>query len=100
MVGGWLGTGPEPNYVRTPYGPGWALIGDASLHQDPWKGFGMDCAGVQARALARTLISAWRGETEEAEALETYRRRRNEHGLERYSLAVDFARDLRRLVAG
>lgn len=98
MEGGWLGTGPEPNYVRTPYGPGWALVGDASLHQDPWTGFGMDSAGVHARALAESLISWWRGEMGEDEALDAYRRRRDEHGLERYHTSVDFGRDLRKLM--
>ena len=24
-----------PNFYRKPYGNGWALIGDAGLHQDP-----------------------------------------------------------------
>ncbi len=98
MEGGWLGTGPEPNYVRTPYGPGWALVGDASLHQDPWTGFGMDSAGVHARALAESLISWWWGEMGEDEALDAYRRRRDEHGLERYRISVGFARDLRKLM--
>ena len=36
------GCGPEHSYVRVPYGPGWALVGDAAMHQDPWSGLGMD----------------------------------------------------------
>jgi hypothetical protein len=29
------GTGNLPNFFRTPYGPGWALVGDAGYHRDP-----------------------------------------------------------------
>lgn len=100
LEGGWFGTAPEPNYVRIPYGFGWALVGDASLHQDPWKGFGMDCAGVHAQMLAESLIAWWRGEMAEVEALATYHLRRNEHGLQRYRFSVDMARDLHKLIQG
>jgi hypothetical protein len=41
-----LGCGPEPSYARTPVGPGWALVGDAALHQDPWSGLGIDMAAA------------------------------------------------------
>lgn len=97
MEGGWLGAGPEPYYVRTPVGPGWALIGDAGVHQDPWSGFGMDMAGVQARWLAQALISWWRGDRSETDALQMFRRQRDEHALERYRTSVEFGRDLRLL---
>jgi flavin-dependent dehydrogenase len=30
-----VGTGDLPNYFRKPYGPGWALVGDAGYHKDP-----------------------------------------------------------------
>jgi flavin-dependent dehydrogenase len=32
------GTGTIPGYQRTPYGPGWALVGDAGQIMDPWSG--------------------------------------------------------------
>lgn len=99
LEGGWLGAGPDPYYLRAPAGPGWALVGDAGAHQDPWTGFGMDMAGVHARWLAQALISWWRGEESETEALATFRRRRDEHALERYQISVEFGRDLRLLLA-
>src|SRR5688500_3894778 len=43
---------PNDSVVRTGAGPGWALVGDAGTHQDPWSGFGMDTAARQAEALA------------------------------------------------
>ena len=33
---------PSDDYVRQAAGPGWALVGDAGTHQDPWSGLGMD----------------------------------------------------------
>jgi flavin-dependent dehydrogenase len=38
-----------------PWGPGWALVGDAAMHQDPWSGLGIDMAGVHATFLMRTV---------------------------------------------
>jgi flavin-dependent dehydrogenase len=52
-----LGSGPRPDFVRQAAGPGWALVGDASLHQDPWSGLGMDSAGVCAVALAESVVA-------------------------------------------
>jgi flavin-dependent dehydrogenase len=53
-----LGTGPQPDFVRQPAGAGWALVGDATVHQDPWSGLGMDSAGVSAAVLAEYVVSA------------------------------------------
>lgn len=92
-----LGSGPIPNYVRVPAGPGWALVGDAGLHQDPWSGVGMDTAGVHATFLAEALL-AWFGKSmPEEEALARYHRRRNDHALTGYHRTVTLARDLRQL---
>jgi hypothetical protein len=30
------GAAQLPNFVRKPYGPGWALVGDAGVHKDPF----------------------------------------------------------------
>jgi len=90
-----LGSGPEPNYVRVPAGPGWALVGDAGLHQDPWSGQGMDMAGTHAIFLAEALDGWLSGRTFEVEALATYHQRRNRHALDTYRQTVRFGRDLR-----
>jgi flavin-dependent dehydrogenase len=92
-----LGSGPLLNYVRVPAGPGWALVGDAGLHQDPWSGLGMDMASVHATFLAEALL-AWFGQTmAEEEALASYHQRRNDHALMGYHRTVTLARDLRQL---
>ncbi len=95
-----LGCGPETNYVRVPAGPGWALVGDAGVHQDPWSGQGIDCAAVHASMLTDALHQWFSGEQTETEALATYHRRRNAHALDIYHRTVMIGRDLRQLRTG
>ena len=89
------GCGPERNYIRVPWGPGWTLAGDAALHQDPWSGLGIDMAGVHATFLADAIVGALDGSADERTAFATYHDRRNEHGLEAYRETVRYAADLR-----
>jgi flavin-dependent dehydrogenase len=95
-VGPFLGCGPEANYVRVPAGPGWALVGDAGLHQDPWSGLGMDMAGTHASFLAEALCEWFDGRLSQSEALASYHQRRNEHALKGYQRTVYVAHDLRK----
>jgi flavin-dependent dehydrogenase len=52
------GTKGVANYLRVPYGPGWALTGDAACLKDPITGFGIGDAVAQAFPLAEAL-GAW-----------------------------------------
>jgi flavin-dependent dehydrogenase len=96
-VGRIAGCGPERSFVRAPWGPGWALVGDAAMHQDPWTGLGMDMAGVHATFLAEAIVDWLQGSAGERAAFSGYHDRRNAHGLELYDYTVRFARDLRQL---
>ena len=49
------GAGNIPCYQRVPYGPGWALVGDAQQVLDPWSGMGIDHATTHASMLADVL---------------------------------------------
>lgn len=49
------GAGNIPCYQRIPYGPGWALVGDAQQVLDPWSGMGIDHATTHASILADSL---------------------------------------------
>jgi flavin-dependent dehydrogenase len=49
------GAGNIPCYQRVPYGPGWALVGDAQQVMDPWSGMGIDHATTHASLLADAL---------------------------------------------
>jgi menaquinone-9 beta-reductase len=53
-----LGSGPQPDFVRQAAGAGWALVGDSTIHQDPWSGVGMDSAGVSALVLSECVMAA------------------------------------------
>jgi flavin-dependent dehydrogenase len=44
-----------PCYQRVPYGPGWALVGDAQQIMDPWSGMGIDHATTHASLLVDAL---------------------------------------------
>ena len=94
-----LGTAPEDNYVRVPYGEGWALVGDAGMHQDPWSGRGIDMAAVHGAILADELTPALHGEADLLEALARYRARRDAHGLDAWRETVAKADDLTQLTA-
>lgn len=43
------------HWLREPYGPGWALVGDAGYHRDPIVGVGMTDAIVHAGELSAAL---------------------------------------------
>jgi flavin-dependent dehydrogenase len=76
-IGRLWGCGPRSSLVRVPAGPGWALVGDASMHQDPWAGLGMDNAAKQAMFLAEAIDDLLAGRMSESEALRTYHQRRD-----------------------
>ncbi len=71
------------NYVRKPYGPGWALTGDAGYLKDPSTGLGIGDALAQSFMLADALDAALRGADWEA-SLSAFHRRRDESFLPMY----------------
>lgn len=87
------GTRGMPNWVRRAGGPGWALLGDAGLHLDPWTGRGMDFAATHARFLARAILASAAG-ADQATELARYQAERDAHALGTYQFTVDGARDL------
>ena len=94
-----IGYGPQSNYIRVPAGPGWALVGDAGVFQDPWSGQGMDMAGTHATFLAEALTGWLADDVPEAEALSGYHARRNEHALPVFENTTGLATDLSRIAA-
>ena len=88
--------GPRPSVVRVPTGPGWALVGDASLCQDPWTGLGMDNAATHATFLAGAVGDILSG-TDESVAWAGFHRRRDEHAIPGFIETADLARDLNAL---
>jgi flavin-dependent dehydrogenase len=80
-----------PNYFRKPWGPGWALVGDARYCKDPITAQGIRDAFDDAEACAGALDQAFgRGRTME-EAMTEYQRVREEHTLPMYELTCQAA---------
>jgi 2-polyprenyl-6-methoxyphenol hydroxylase-like FAD-dependent oxidoreductase len=87
-----VGSGNLPGFFRRPYGPGWALVGDASYHKHPITGFGMSDAFRDAELLASALDDCFAGRRPYEDALAGYQRERDEQALPLYELTCDFAK--------
>ena len=85
------GTGDLPNYFRKPYGPGWALVGDAGYHKDPMTAQGITDAFRDAELLAEAVGEGLSGRRPLEEALADYERRRNEAALPMYESTCERA---------
>lgn len=80
-----------PNFFRTPYGPGWALVGDAGYHKDPYMALGVADAFRDADLLATALDEGLRGCRPLDAALADYERRRNEASANDYRANLERA---------
>jgi flavin-dependent dehydrogenase len=86
-----LGAADIPNFFRKPYGPGWALVGDAGYHKDPYTGQGISDAFLGAELLSEALDAGWSGRRNLEDALFDYEQRRNEDALPKYELNFQLA---------
>lgn len=82
--GRFMGSGDLPNFYRKPYGPGWALVGDAGYHKDPYLAQGISDAFRDAELAAHAIDAGLSGRLELAEALGDYERQRNEETMPIY----------------
>jgi 2-polyprenyl-6-methoxyphenol hydroxylase-like FAD-dependent oxidoreductase len=64
-------------YLRRPWGPGWALVGDAGYFKDPIAAHGLTDAMRDAELLARAVIDVVTNGVDEAAALGGYETTRN-----------------------
>ena len=80
-----------PNRFRTPYGPGWALAGDAGYAKDPVTAQGITDAFRDAELCAGALDAAWHGGRGYDQALGEYQRRRDERVLPMYEFTGQLA---------
>jgi flavin-dependent dehydrogenase len=79
-----LGATQLPNFLRRPFGPGWALVGDAACHKDPFMALGICDALRDAELLAGAVVDGLSGRRPLDDALADYGRRRNEATLPAY----------------
>ncbi|WP_150242310.1 NAD(P)/FAD-dependent oxidoreductase [Nocardiopsis quinghaiensis] len=79
------------NYYRTAHGPGWALVGDAGYHKDPFTGWGMADAFIHAEMLADRLHEGLSGKRPVDEALADYAAARDEESAPVYDFTCTLA---------
>jgi flavin-dependent dehydrogenase len=77
-----------PNFLRKPFGRGWALVGDAGCHKDPALGLGCGDAMRDASFLADAVDEGFGGSRPLYDALAGYEQRRNEATLSEYRLNI------------
>lgn len=75
-------------HYRKPFGPGWALVGDAGYYRDPLLGQGINDAFRDASLLAAALGATWAGGERWEEALGRYEQARNEATMMVYGLTT------------
>src|SRR5450755_4432958 len=89
--GRFMGSGDLPNFYRKPYGSGWALVGDAGYHKDPYMAHGIMDAFRDAQRVAEAIDAGFSGRRELQEALADYERQRNEETMPIYELNSQLA---------
>lgn len=87
-----MGAANLPNFLRKPYGPGWALVGDAGCHKDPYLALGVCDAFRDAELLAAAVDEGLSGKRPLDAALTEYEQRRNEATMPDYRLNLALAR--------
>jgi len=80
-----------PGYFRKPFGPGWALVGDAGYNKDFITAQGILDAFRDAELCARALGHAYSGRRPFPEAMADYHTARDEHVLPMYELTAEIA---------
>jgi 2-polyprenyl-6-methoxyphenol hydroxylase-like FAD-dependent oxidoreductase len=81
-----------PGYFRKPYGPGWALVGDAGYNKDPITAQGISDAFRDAERLVTALDEALSGRRTFDAAMAAYQAERDQHVMAMYELTCQFAR--------
>jgi 2-polyprenyl-6-methoxyphenol hydroxylase-like FAD-dependent oxidoreductase len=83
--------GSVENFLRKPFGSGWALVGDAGYNKDPCTAFGITDAFLDAERCATALDQALSGSRPFDGAMAEYQRTRDEHVLPMYDFTCGLA---------
>jgi 2-polyprenyl-6-methoxyphenol hydroxylase-like FAD-dependent oxidoreductase len=86
-----VGSAQLPGYVRKPFGPGWALLGDAAYHKNPITAMGINDAFRDAELLTGALDDAFAGRRTFEEGMSEYQQSRDRAALPVYEFTDDFA---------
>ena len=91
-VGPIRATADLPNMFRRPFGPGWALVGDAGLVMDPITGQGIGQAFRDAEMVSAAIHAGISGSTPLEQGLAAYQQRRDAESRAMYEFTVGMAR--------
>jgi flavin-dependent dehydrogenase len=80
-----------PNYFRKPYGPGWALVGDAGYNKDFITAQGIQDAFRDAELCATALHQAFSGARPFDTAMRAYQSARDDEVLPMYEFTAELA---------
>jgi flavin-dependent dehydrogenase len=83
--------GVIPYHLRRPYGPGWALVGDAGYQKDPCTASGITDALRSAEWLAEGIDAGLSGRQPMEQALAAYEKKRNESELPYFDMTTQLA---------
>jgi 2-polyprenyl-6-methoxyphenol hydroxylase-like FAD-dependent oxidoreductase len=86
------GTPLVPNYIRKPWGPGWALVGDAGYMKDPITAQGMSDAFRDAELLAGAVNAGFTARATMEQALGWYERQRDTASAPMFQQTCEMAR--------
>ena len=80
-----------PNFLRKPSGPGWALVGDAGCHKDPYLALGICDALRDADLLTTAIDDGLSGRRVLGDALADYEQQRNAATMADYRMNLHLA---------
>jgi 2-polyprenyl-6-methoxyphenol hydroxylase-like FAD-dependent oxidoreductase len=86
-----IGSAELPGYFRKPFGPGWALLGDAGYHKNPITAMGINDAFRDAELVTRALDDSFSGRRSHDEAMRDYQQVRDHEAGPVYEFTDDFA---------
>jgi 2-polyprenyl-6-methoxyphenol hydroxylase-like FAD-dependent oxidoreductase len=86
------GTADLAGFFRKPYGPGWALVGDAGYHKDPITALGISDAFRDAEGVSAALDDALAGRRSYDDAMGAFQKARDEASFALYDFTCEFAK--------
>jgi len=86
-----VGSAELPGYFRKPFGPGWALLGDAGYHKNPITAMGINDAFRDAELVAGALDDAFSGRRSYEEGMSEYQEIRDRAAMPIYEFTDEFA---------
>ena len=86
-----IGSADLPGFFRKPFGPGWALVGDAGYHKNPITGMGINDAFRDAELAAAAIHDSIAGARSWERGMSDYQRARDAESLPVYEFTDEFA---------